>query len=341
MIPMIIIVLVATAAAQVSATFCNLTEESGNHQCYGAVGECLSLHLTANRAEERITLKKGDNRILNFQTGEDWRSKLHQDYVNRSEFLNNTTFRLDSVIEDDSGDYQLNIFNSEGTQLRRVNMQLEIQAPVSEPVLSHLCLPHGETVVTCSSEGDGLQYSWTLNGQNLTRSVAYDHHQNSVIILKSDVTGTLTCLVQNKVSTSNSTIHLLACQSNVRTVSFPQFFSSQIRFVIVTVGIALAVGTLVLLLAVFVGVNRLCGKLRFGHNTSGCSNDEGAAVVYTEVFNKRKREVNQKPTEMVEYGEIKMAASVNEEESPKNQGDMEMTTNQTYDTSFLTTFGRT
>lgn len=73
----------------------------------------------------------------------------------------------------------------------------------------------------------------------------------------------------------------------------------------------------------------------------GCSNDEGAAVVYTEVFNKRKREVNQKPTEMVEYGEIKMAASVNEEESPKNQGDMEMTTNQTYDTSFLTTFVET
>lgn len=73
----------------------------------------------------------------------------------------------------------------------------------------------------------------------------------------------------------------------------------------------------------------------------GCSNDEGAAVVYTEVFNKRKREVNQKATEMVEYGEIKMAASLNEEESPKNQKDMELSTNQTYDTSFLTTFGRT
>ncbi|XP_029626006.1 hepatocyte cell adhesion molecule [Salmo trutta] len=334
MIPLIIKVLVVTAAAQVSATFCNLTEESGNHQCYGSVGESLSLHLTANRAEEKITLKKGDNRILYIKTGEDWRSKLHQDYVNRSEFLNNGTFRLDSVIEDDSGDYQLDIFNSEGTKLRVVNMQLEIQAPVSEPVLSHLCLHHGETMVTCSSERDGLQYSWTLNGQNLTRSVAYVHYQNtttSVIILKSDVTGTLTCMVQNKVSSSNSTIHLLACP----------VFSSQIHFVIVTVAIALAVGTLVLLLAVFVGINRLCGKLRFLHTTSGCSNDEGAAVVYTEVFNKRKREVNQKATEMVEYGEIKMAASLNEEESPKNQRDMEMTTNQTYDTSFLTTFGRT
>nr|XP_023842959.1 uncharacterized protein LOC111963678 isoform X2 [Salvelinus alpinus] len=158
-----------------------------------------------------------------------------------------------------------------------------------------------------------------MNGQNLTRSVAYDHYQSSVIILKSDVTGTLTCMVQNKVSSSNFTIHLLACP----------VFSSQFRFVIVTVAIALAVGSLALLHAVFVGVNRLCGKLRFGQTTSGCSNDEGAAVVYTEVFNKRKRVVNQKATEMVEYGEVKMAASLNEEESPKNQGDLEMTTNQT------------
>nr|XP_029503935.1 T-cell surface antigen CD2-like [Oncorhynchus nerka] len=173
----------------------------------------MSFHLTANTREEKITLKKGDNRILNFQTGEDWRSKLHQDYVNRSEFFNNGTFRLDRVIEEDSGDYQLETYNSEGRVLHKVNMLLEIKAPVSEPVLSHLCLPHGETVVTCSSEGDGLQYSWTLNGQNLTRSVAYDHYQNSVIILKSDVTGTLTCMVQNKVSTSNSTIHLPACQA--------------------------------------------------------------------------------------------------------------------------------
>ncbi|KAK6305686.1 hypothetical protein J4Q44_G00244660, partial [Coregonus suidteri] len=112
------------------------------------------------------------------------------------------------------------------------------------------------------------------------------------------------------------------------------------RFLTLTVAIALAVGTL---LAVFVGVNRLFGKLRLGNTTSGCSNDEGAPVVYTEVFNKRKREVHQKAeaTEMVAYGEIKMAASLYEEESPENHGDMEMTTNQTYDTSFLTTFSRT
>nr|XP_029503942.1 uncharacterized protein LOC115119307 [Oncorhynchus nerka] len=241
----IVLVVAAAAAAQVNAMACNLSHKNGTHQCYGALGESLSIQLAADSNEE-ITFKKDLTRILHFKTGEDWRPKLHQDYVHRSEIFNNGTFRLDRVIEEDSGDYQLEIHHSEGILLRKVNMLLEIQV-----------------------------------------------------------------------------------------------FSSQIRFVIVTVGIALAVGTLALLLAVFVGVNRLCGKLRFGHTTSGCSNDEGDAVVYTEVFNTRTREVNQNATEMVEYGEIKMAASLNEEESPKNQGDMEMTNTQTYDTSFLTTFGRT
>ncbi|CAB1333189.1 unnamed protein product, partial [Coregonus sp. 'balchen'] len=133
---------------------CNLTEESIDHQCYAALGGSLSFRLTANTSDEKITLKKGHKRILHFKTGEDWRSKFPQDYVNRSEFFNNGTFRLDRVTQDNSGDYLLEIYNSEGTLLCRVNVLLEIQ----------------ETMVTCSSEGDGLQYSWTLNGQNLSRS---------------------------------------------------------------------------------------------------------------------------------------------------------------------------
>ncbi|XP_064827254.1 uncharacterized protein LOC135543860 isoform X2 [Oncorhynchus masou masou] len=172
-------------------------------------------------------------------------------------------------------------------------MQLEIQASVSEPVLSHLCLPHGETVVRCSSEGDGLQYSWTLNGQNLTRSVAYDHYQNSVIILKSDVTETLTCMVQNKVSSSNSTIHLLACP----------VVSSQFPSVAVTVSVALTVGTLTLL-ALFVGINHLCKKQRsrFDHSER-C--DE--VVVYADVKINQARKQRPPDTETVVYGQIKMA----------------------------------
>ncbi|XP_035628732.1 hepatocyte cell adhesion molecule-like [Oncorhynchus keta] len=301
--PVITIVLVvAAAAAQVNAMACNLSHKNGNHQCYGALGESLSLQLAADSSNEEIQLKKGFTRILHFKTGEDWKSKLHQDYVNRSEFFYNGTFRLDRVIEEDSGDYQLEIHNSEGTLLRKVNMLLEIQAPVSEPVLSHLCLPDGETVVTCSSEGDGLQYSWTLNGQNLTRSVAYDHYQNSVIILKSDVTESLTCMVQNKVSSSNSTIHLLACP----------VVSSQFPSVAVTVSVALTVGTLTLL-ALFLGINHLCKKQRSRfENSERC--DE--VVVYADVKINQARKQRPPDTETVVYGQIKMAVNPDEAGSP-------------------------
>ncbi|XP_045075205.1 uncharacterized protein LOC123488356 isoform X2 [Coregonus clupeaformis] len=226
--------------------------------------------------------------------------------MNRSQFINNGTFRLDRVIEDDSGDYQLEIHNSEGTMMLRVNMLLVIQAPVSEPVLSHLCLPHGETVVTCSSEGDGLQYSWTLNGQNLNRSVAYDVYQNSVITLKSDVTGTLTCTVQNKVSTSNSTIDLpLACP--VVSSLFP----------FVAVPVALTVGTFTLLLALFVGINHLCKKRRSRFDTSE-NGDEGVVYADVKIGKKRNPARKQRPpaTEMVEYGQIKMAVNPDVAASP-------------------------
>ncbi|KAM9436943.1 uncharacterized protein ACWYII_015041 [Salvelinus alpinus] len=180
-------------------------------------------------------------------------------------------------------------------------MLLEIQAPVSEPVLSHLGLPHGETVVTCSSEGDGLQYSWTLNGQNMTRSVAYDHYQNSVIILKNDVTGTLTCMVQNKVSSSSSTIDLsLACS----------VVSSQFPSVAVTVSVALTVGTLTFLLALFVVINHLCKKQRSRFDTSE-SVDEVVVYADVKIGKKRNQARKQRPpdTETVEYGQIKMAVN--------------------------------
>ncbi|KAM9437268.1 T-cell surface antigen CD2-like isoform 2-T2 [Salvelinus alpinus] len=299
--PVITIVLVVTAAAaQVSAVACNLSHKNGTHQCYGALGESLSIQLAADSSNEAITLKKCDKRILHFKTGEDWRSKLHQDYVNRSEFFNNGTFRLDRVIEEDSGDYQLETYNSTGKVLRSVNMLLEIQATVSEPVLSHLCLPHGETVVTCSSEGDGLQYSWTLNGQNLTRSGNYDHYQSSVIILKIDVTGTLTCMVQNKVSSSSSTIDLsLACS----------VVSSQFPSVAVTVSVALTVGTLTLL-ALFVVINHLCKKQRSRFDTSE-SVDEVVVYADVKIGLQRNQARKQRPpaTETVEYGQIKMAVN--------------------------------
>ena len=83
--------------------------------------------LAADSDNEEIRLTKGDEYILNIKTGKDWKPKLQPEFKNRSELFNNGTFRLDRVLKNDSGDYQMEIYNSEGSLLRRVNMRLQIQ----------------------------------------------------------------------------------------------------------------------------------------------------------------------------------------------------------------------
>ncbi|XP_045573608.1 hepatocyte cell adhesion molecule [Salmo salar] len=300
--PLIVIVLVVTAATQVSATACNLSHDNGTHQCYGALGEALFIVLAADSSNEEIRLTKGDKYILDIKTGKDWEPKLQPEFKNRSELFNNGTFRLDRVLKNDSGDYKMEIFNSEGSLLRHVNMRLQIQAPVSVPVLSHLCLPHGETLVTCSSEGDGLQYSWTMSGQTLNRSVAFN-----AVTLKSSEMAELTCLAQNNVSRRNSTIDLPACP----------VVSSQFPFVAVTV--ALIVGTLTLLLALYVGINHLCKKRTSRYDTS-VSINEDEDVVYADVKIDKQRKQRTPATDMVEYGQINMAGNPDVAGSPETQG---------------------
>ncbi|KAJ7996413.1 hypothetical protein DPEC_G00236820 [Dallia pectoralis] len=82
---------------------------------------------------------------------------------------------------------------------------------ISESRLSSVCLSHGEIVVTCNATGDRLRFSWTLNSQILNRTVASGENYSSVSTLKADVPGVLTCMVQNEVSSSNSTITLPTC----------------------------------------------------------------------------------------------------------------------------------
>ncbi|KAL0961621.1 hypothetical protein UPYG_G00354040 [Umbra pygmaea] len=287
---LIVTFLMVTAWEQINATLCNLTQPSGNNPCYGALEGSVSFILNANQAEGTITLKKGDTLIM--KTGEGWTFKILPDYVNRSKFLKNTTFTLNSVMKSDSGDYQLEKYSSGGKLMETNTMQLQIQAPVSEQVLSYVCLSHGETKVTCSSGGDGLQFNWNLNGQTTTNSVFSDNYHNSVIILKAVVNVTLTCTVQNEVSYTNTTIFLTAC-----TVS-----SSHLRFIIMTVIVALSVGTLILLVTVIIGINRKSGEQKLGNTPSG---------QYGILFFTKHGDVNQRPpaNEMVEYGEIKIAAS--------------------------------
>ncbi|RXN29301.1 carcinoembryonic antigen-related cell adhesion molecule 2-like protein [Labeo rohita] len=59
-------------------------------------------------------------------------------------------------------------------------------------------------MASCSSEGDQLLYSWTLNGDSLMDG-------NSSIDLNEGTDGNITCSVKNHVSHGQTTINVKSC----------------------------------------------------------------------------------------------------------------------------------
>ncbi|KAM4620366.1 sodium-dependent phosphate transport protein 2A-like [Polymixia lowei] len=70
--------------------------------------------------------------------------------------------------------------------------------------------------VSCSSEGEGLELNWSLDSQSLTGNTTDQAtpstSANSIIILNGQQAGSLTCSVQNRVSSSETTIQLTTCE---------------------------------------------------------------------------------------------------------------------------------
>ena len=85
-------------------------------------------------------------------------------------------------------------------------------APVSSPLLSRECLSRGQQRVSCSAGGDGLHYSWSLDGLPLndTRLLSGPSSASDVT-LEPGRSGLLTCSVRNNVSHAAANITLSVC----------------------------------------------------------------------------------------------------------------------------------
>ncbi|XP_056253916.1 CD48 antigen-like [Seriola aureovittata] len=203
---------------------CNLSEPTGDQQCLGALGEPLIFYLPSG-TNKQTTLKKNTQSILRItiNTG-----VINSKYNDHSAFFTNGTFKLEKVTMNDSGDYVLETHGfTDGLLLHKINIHIEIQdyclsAPVSEPALSQMCLSSEQMKVSCSSEGDGVEFIWTLDGNLLIQTRAEStlkHHAPSVpnvtISLHGQLTGILTCNVRNNVSTKETFIHLTSCKDSI------------------------------------------------------------------------------------------------------------------------------
>ncbi|KAG7233397.1 hypothetical protein INR49_007071, partial [Caranx melampygus] len=197
-------IIIATTTLTKGATECILSELAGAQQCFGASGEPFIFHLVTSANTQAMLIRHG----LSILKVANHSGTIYGKYKNQSSFFTNGTFKLENVSEKDSGYYALDIHNfADGVLRRRINISLEVQAPVSKPAVSQVCLSPDQMLVSCFCEGDGVEFSLTLNGQSLTQTRAgstdEQHKPNVTISLYSNSTGTLTCNVHNNVSRSS------------------------------------------------------------------------------------------------------------------------------------------
>ncbi|KAK2904098.1 inactive tyrosine-protein kinase 7-like isoform X1 [Channa argus] len=179
-------------------TYCDVRQNET--QCYGALGGAVVLHLVDIGPEiTRFALQKNKTNVITWYTNAIFINMLE----NRSFFTpSDGTFRINNLSRNDGGEYDLQIFNSNGEKSPLQNLQFSIQAPVSSVLLVSECLSQGEIRVSCSSEGgDSPQYSWTLDGHTLTDAeLLSGNNETNSITLKQQVSGNLVCSVRNHVS---------------------------------------------------------------------------------------------------------------------------------------------
>ncbi|KAL4601670.1 hypothetical protein GN956_G25672 [Arapaima gigas] len=198
------LVVILAAVPRGAAVSCDVTENKTFHECYGAVGKPLFVRLITDTTGYQIDFKSPGNEIV-FEFRKD-KAVVRLCCFN---FINNGTLKLDKAEQNYSGQYSLDILDSSGTNIQQKKVKLIIIEPVSSPVVSTLCLPHGKLMLSCSATGDSPRYSWTLKDRPLGSGCFDDG--NGVIILKKNERGDVTCTVWNNVSRANTTLTLPTC----------------------------------------------------------------------------------------------------------------------------------
>ncbi|KAL0974045.1 hypothetical protein UPYG_G00214690 [Umbra pygmaea] len=86
-----------------------------------------------------------------------------------------------------------------------------MQASGFPPQLYSECLSQGEVRVSCFSERDSPQYSWTLDGNTLDTTMAFLSNITDTVILKKGLVGSLACRVNNDINTPTVTWDITPC----------------------------------------------------------------------------------------------------------------------------------
>ncbi|KAL3972936.1 Bcl-2-like protein 13 [Sarotherodon galilaeus] len=197
-------------------TCCDIKQHGA--QCYGSLGGNVDIQLMDNTSKtSKYQLMKNSLKILNVRNNKVLPNAEGQRFVF---FPSNGTFRIPNMSRNDSGNYTLQTFDSDGRASGEWTLQLFIQAPVSSVLLVSECLSQREMRVSCSSEGgDSPQYSWTLDGRTLTDAeLLPGNNETNIITLKQHVSGHLVCSVRNNVSNVIKEERISTCKAGILQV---------------------------------------------------------------------------------------------------------------------------
>ncbi|KAG9263790.1 hypothetical protein AMEX_G21929, partial [Astyanax mexicanus] len=181
---------------------------------YGAVGRPLYLQLPDEEELKLFTIKSDyySDRILHFKN----KIIIGKPSDPRWEFnTENKTMIITRAEKKDSARYRLHTYNSTGTNTGIYYLQLIIEAVVSSVEVMDSCSSIMERRVNCSSDGDQIQFSWTLSG---TTSGSRLTDGNQTLLLDKDYTGNVTCYVKNYVSSGSKTIELQQCPGKINLI---------------------------------------------------------------------------------------------------------------------------
>ncbi|XP_055368434.1 T-cell surface antigen CD2-like isoform X2 [Betta splendens] len=193
-------------------TYCDGRQNEA--QCYGALGGTVDVQLMDRASDvHKYQWIKDQRTILDGRKDQILTNLTDQRYFFTP---SNGTFRINNLSRNDSGEYQLELYDSEGKNKKRT-LHLTIQAPVGSVLLLSECLSEGQMRASCSSEGgDSPQYSWTLDGHTLTHAeLLSGNNETNNITLKQHVSGRLLCSVRNQVNNVSKEETISPCKDQM------------------------------------------------------------------------------------------------------------------------------
>ncbi|CAG5871736.1 unnamed protein product [Menidia menidia] len=105
----------------------------------------------------------------------------------------------------------------DGKFLQKTNISLKILAAVTQPAVSHRCLSAEQMTVSCSAEGDEVDFTLSLDNNILIHSRPDSTESQNLtkitITLHGQLVGKLVCDVQNNVSRKQTDVQVTGCHT--------------------------------------------------------------------------------------------------------------------------------